>query len=260
VRSSIKSSSGRSFESQVMRSREGGIKSDLVKGALGLLLLGVGAERGFCLGFTNLNFESAHVSGYPVNAMGVPISAALPGWNASFSNATSGTLAASQVWYDGLSGGGSAISINDTNTGFGFVPLQGKYSAMLFGGGPSSNSFYSATISQTGIVPTGTESLQVQIGNYGDAFIVSLSGETINMVPLATFAHYTLYGGDVSTFAGQLETLSFTAPPAAVTQPSFLEVDNILFSTSPVPEPGTLALAAMGAVLLGMGRGRKGLT
>ena len=123
---------------------------------------------------------------------------------------------------------------------------------MLFGGGPSSNSFYSATISQTGIVPTGTESLQVQIGNYGDPFIVSLGGQSINMVPLATFAHYTLYGGDVSSFGGHLETLSFTAPPAAVTQPSFLEVDNIQFLTTPVPEPGTLALVAMGAVLLGL--------
>jgi hypothetical protein len=210
--------------------------------------------------FTNLNFESANVGGYPVNSMNVPIGAALPGWSASFSNvATGATGSLSQVWYDGFSGGGAFISINDTNTGFGFVPLQGKYSAMLFAGGSDSISMDSVSLSQTGVVPTGSESMQVEIGNYGYPFIVSLGGQTINMVPLATFSTYTLYGADVAQFAGQVETLSFTLPPPPNTPPSFLELDDIIFSASPVPEPGTCGLILCGAVLFGLKCGRKSL-
>jgi hypothetical protein len=205
--------------------------------------------------FINLNFEAAVIPANTQPATFLPISMAMPGWSASFSNPTTGTNNVTQVVYDGISGGGEAISINDANTGFGFVPLQGKYSPLLFGGGSTTQ--YAATISQTGVVPAGTESLQVQIGNYGYPFMVSLGGQTINMVPLATFAHYTLYGGDVSTFAGQLETLSITDPPPASSPPSFLELDNIQFLTSPIPEPGTLALLAAGAVFLGLHHRRK---
>jgi hypothetical protein len=248
---------GRSFESQTMRSREDVTKSDLFKCALALFVLGVGGGRGLCQAFTNLDFEAANVSEYPVNTMNVPISAALPGWSVFSINPAGGTNAGNQMWYDVLSTGGAGISINDKNTGFGFLPIQGNYSAILFGGGG-----YSTGIDQTGLVPVGSESLQMEITTLGGPltpFVVTLGGQMINMVPLGSFPEYTLYGGDVSAQAGGVEILSIIEPPPAGTPPSVLVLDNIFFSTSPVPEPGTLALVATGAVLLGLRRGRKGL-
>jgi hypothetical protein len=206
-------------------------------------------------GFVNLNFESANLSGYSPGNENVPVTAALPGWTSSLYYPGSGTIVPSTyAAYDIISAGGALVSINDVNTGNGFVPLQGTYSAMLFGGGGNNLNLASASLSQTAVVPAGTESLQMQIGNYGDSFVVTLGGQTINMVPLAVYPTYTEYGGDVSTFAGLREALSITEPAPAGTPPSILELDNIQFLTSPVPEPGTLALLVAGAALLGLRR------
>jgi len=199
-------------------------------------------------GFINLNFESANVSGYSPDSSDVPTTSALPGWTVYYSN-SSGTNAATQVWYDGISLGGAIISIIDTNAPS-FSPIQGKYSAFLFGGGTSEN-LLSASISQTGLVPVGTQSLLFDAYVSGNSFNVMLGGQTINMTPLQTFANYTLYGGNIpSNFAGQSELLSFTEPPATGTQPSMFELDNIQFSSSVVPEPSTLALCALGGLFL----------
>jgi hypothetical protein len=48
---------------------------------------------------------------------------------------------------------------------------------------------------------------------------------------------------------GLSETLSFAEPPATGTQPSMLELDDIQFSTSSVPEPGLLTLFALGGLI-----------
>jgi hypothetical protein len=211
----------------------------------------IGAWRVGAQAFVNLNFESGLIPPGTQPASLLPISTALRGWTGYFIDNTGVSNAATQVVYDGYSAGGAFISINDANTiGGGFVPLQGKYSAVLFGGG--SNPTYSTAISQTGLVPDGTESLQVQVEALNGPFIVTLGGETINMLPLSVFPTYTLYGGDISQFADMTETLTFTEPPPASSPPSILVLDNILFSTSPVPEPGTMTLVVAGAVLLGL--------
>jgi hypothetical protein len=197
---------------------------------------------GFSQGFQNLNFESAKLSGYSPGSQNVPTSAALPGWSAYFTTSTL-TNQVAQNWYDDISLGGVAISVNDTNTGFGFVPIQGRYSAYLFGG--SGNG--SAVISQTGLVPSGAKSLLMDVNQYF-GFIVTLGGQTINMVPLQVFSNYTLYGGDVSSFSSQLSLLSITAPPTGVPNPVLL--DNIQFSAESIPEPTGRALFTFGALLL----------
>jgi hypothetical protein len=160
--------------------------------------------------FENLDFESANVSGYPVDSINdVPVSSALPGWSAYGINNSSGTNALTQVGYDFISIGSSGISVIDSNAP-GFSPLQGDYSAFLFGSrvGSVSNT---AMISQTGLVPSGTMSLRLDAYAF-DNFEVTLGGQTINMIPLQTFSNYTLYGGDISSFAGDVETLSLIAP------------------------------------------------
>jgi hypothetical protein len=181
--------------------------------------------------FTNLDFESANVSGYPPRDLSVPISAAFPGWVGDI-----GGTQVQQMWYDDLSLGGSEISITDSfgpQLGLSFAPLQGKYSALLFGGvgGP-------ATISQTGLVPTGMVSVAVEMWWSGAAPIVTLGGQTIAMAPAKTYTNFTLYAGNIGILAGQTATLSFTAvPPAGPGLPSMVELDNIIFSKTPAPPP-----------------------
>lgn len=205
----------------------------------------------YAQGFVNLNFESANVSSYSPGSSTVPTAVAFPGWTASYYQPGFGNQPVSQVWYDAISIGGGIISINDTNTDFGFVPLQGEFSAYLFGGTLD----VSAIISQSGLVPVNSQSIQIEIGNYMaiGSFIVALNGNMIDMIPLATFSTYTLFVGDVSPYANQVATLSITA--LGVTSgpgPNPVLLDNIQFSTTAVPEPSMFAFAALGGLLLGL--------
>lgn len=182
------------------------------------LLIFVGIQNGHNQVFVNLNFESARIPNTASPGSLVPISAGLPGWTGYFVS-NSATNQTSQVVYDGFSLGGSAISINDSNTYPGFAALQRNYSAYLFGGIGGT-----AVISQTGLVPSGTKSLFVDIQQsfsvYNVPFTVSLNGQTINLVPVETFPAYTLYGGDISSFAGQVATLAFANPPPTSNLPA----------------------------------------
>jgi hypothetical protein len=192
--------------------------------------------------FQDLKFEAANVSGDEVNSL-VPTTSAFPGWQAFI-----GTSATSQVGYDFISIGAPLISIVDNKVA---PPIQGNYTAYLFAATFSTVS-YSATLSQTATVPSGTESIQMDASQSDYAsFVVTLGGTTINMIPLQTFSDYTLYGGDVSTFAGNDVTLSITELPPTISgySPSLLELDNITFSTTVVPEPNVVALSAMGGLL-----------
>jgi hypothetical protein len=147
--------------------------------------------------------------------------------------------------------------IVDTNVGFGYNPIQGSYSAFLFGGIAGNGTLYAAQISQSGLVPNGTESLQLDAQSYGLPFIVTLGGQTLNMSPLQAFSNYTLYGGNIpSSLAGQVVTLSITEPAPTGIPPSALELDNIVFSPSSVPEPREFALTVLGTLLLGFRRWR----
>jgi hypothetical protein len=129
-----------------------------------------------------------------------------------------------------------------------FAALQGNYSALLTGGGGGDQP-YSAQISQTGLVPSGTQSLLLDGYLSGPSFTVTLGGQTISMTALQIFSNYTLYGGNIpSSLAGEVETLSFTESPYPGGYLSLFELDNVQFSNSSVPEPGELALAALGGL------------
>jgi hypothetical protein len=197
--------------------------------------------------FQNLNFEAANITGYPPNSSDVPISSALPGWTGFYGNNQT-----SQVWYDGISIGGNMISVIDNNAP-GFAPLQGQYSAFLFGGNG-----LSASISQTGIIQAGTESILMDAWSYNASPVVAINGQAINMIPLQTFANYTLYGGIVPTSdVGPSVTLSFTDPAPTIGGPSEFELDNISFSPTATPEPNTLALIVMGGAAFAVRQWRK---
>jgi hypothetical protein len=208
--------------------------------------------------FENLDFESADVTLYAPNSTDVPVSSALSGWNVFY-----GSTQTSQMCYDAISLASAEVSVIDDKAAV-FAPLQGTYSAFLFGGVEFPSGLESVGISQTGLVPAGTKSLQFDGYVFGASFSVTLGGQTINMTPLEMFPQngaipaYALYGGNIpASFAGQAETLTFTEPPATGVQPSEFELDSISFSPSSVtvtPESSPIMLTAIGGILFALYR------
>jgi len=205
--------------------------------------------------FTNLNFESANL---PILAPGepggfVPAANAMPGWSVFIGNEESPV-----VLYNTPTFGSAAVWIVGPN--FQFLPigpfpaLQGRFGAYLTSGLGGSPNPLSASISQTGLVPAGMASIQARIN--GNPPSVSLNGTEIMMFPISSGPGYTVYGGDVSAFSGQVSTLRFSALPTPEEPFRGFRLDAITFSPLPVPEPGVIALAAIGAGLLGIRRWR----
>lgn len=197
--------------------------------------------------FQNLNFESANIPNGTTGPL-VPISEALPGWSAYFTSDGT-TYPQTQVGYEAISTGGNDITLIDKDADA-FAPLQGNYSVILFSGG-STPPYYSASISQSGLIPSGMTSLLMDayLPNGASAMpIVAINGQAISMVPLQAFANYTVYGGIIPTAdVGVSDTLSFTEPPTANGFGIF-ELDNISFSPNAVPEPSPFVLTGIGAI------------
>ena len=153
--------------------------------------------------------------------------------------------------------GFSIIDSNFTNIpGLTGGLIQGNYTAVLMSGISGSSLPPDATLSQTGLVPAGTESLRFKayLTAYGalGSFGVTLGGQTLSLVPLASGPNYTFYGADVHQFAGQTAELDFTALTAqSLVGSTYLYLDSIQFSNQPIPEPGALGLWALGVLLLG---------
>jgi hypothetical protein len=194
--------------------------------------------------FQNLDFESANLAPVPSGQFGglVPISDALPSWTAYL-----GTGQTSQILQNNLAGGSPSISILGPNWGnsFGIAIIEGNYSAVLQAGslGP-----VLAVIAQTGLVPANSQSLQLRgpPSSTTGQFVVTLGGLPITMTPLFDTATYTLFGGDISSFAGQTSELRIAALPTSL----YFSVDSIQFSTSPIPEPSSVWLLLVGSGVL----------
>ena len=201
--------------------------------------------NGLSQGFINLSFENAKFTTYPFGNPFVYASNSIPGWTPYL-----GGVAQDYIASNGVSLGGAGITIDGTNNSQGYVPAQGKYFIILFG--PNyGEQHLSTAIGQTAQVPLSAQSILFWSAIYG-SLDVSFNGNLLPFAPAgATANNYTLYQANISFYAGQIGELLFASPYGASAI-----IDNIQFSSSAVPEPGTLALVALGASLLGLRRRR----
>ncbi len=188
--------------------------------------------------FQNLDFESARV-GLVTNALPqVAVSEALPSWSASDGTDQLSTIAvypAFPVTGGFLSPVDLIASATDS--------LDGNFSVIL-GAGSGSPVPAHGTISQTGRVPVGVHSLLFKAALIpGSTLQVSLGGASLSYVALSTQPKDTVYGADISAFAGDTAELIFMAATRGA------EIDDIEFSPQIVPEPSVLALAGAAASL-----------
>ena len=208
------------------------------------ILLSTGIQRGHSQGtFRNLDFESAMV---PVNPNGVfelPIANALPAWTAYI-----GGSPVDLVLYDTRNLDAAGISLQDSTSPV-FQPLQGNYSVFLQGSSIFAPTA-SAAIGQIGRIAPGTRSV-ILYATPGSSLQVTFGSHLIPLVQIGSAANYNILGGDISGYAGVSDELRLTVLPNTGAL-----LDNVQFSMTPVPEPSEIALAVMGALLLGLRRRR----
>jgi hypothetical protein len=215
-------------------------------------LLFFGSRHCFSQSFMNQNFEEASISGLSGGIL--PTASAFPDWSAYYGSPSDPTYSGSlsSVFYDGVSTGGASIDLLDSNapSGGAPLPLQGSYSALLEGSIPAADT--TASLGQTGTIPNTAQSLIFWA--YGGGLDVSFDGQALSLMTISNTMNYTVYAANISAFAAETGQLLFTAPVNGGA-----ELDNIQFSTSPVPEPGTLALCTLGGLSLALRRGRRAL-
>lgn len=199
--------------------------------------------------FQNLDFESATLPILPPGQLGglVPVSTALPYWSVFI-----GTNQVTQVLHNNYLGGDANVSI----LGPGWtvtLPLDGYYlllqSGVVFT--PGGESMYQAdvSISQTGLIPVSTQSVRFKsIASHH--FMISIGLQPVQVVQLSAAPDFsTVYGADVSQYAGSTQTLRITKLLNPFDDRYSL-VDSIEFSPEPIPEPSALGLLGLGGFFL----------
>jgi len=190
--------------------------------------------------FKNLNFELANPGSITFSSS-LPVSSALPYWTV-----TIGGVQQTDVGYNAFSTGSPFVSL----IGPGYGPIDGDYSVLLTGSFPGS-----AAISQTGVIPAGTQSLLFEAEPVAVSFTgpleVQVGTQSVPITEVGTGPNYTLYGANISAWANDTEQLTFSALQDTTTLNNW-ELDDISFSTNaPTPEPSIVALTAIGGLLFG---------
>lgn len=201
-----------------------------MKSVLALIFVVVGSQLTLGQGtFQNLDFESARVVFTSTNfdeSKNIATTNALPGWSVFL-----GTNQLFEIPYNASGASYHPISLYGTNA----AVLAGYFDVGM--GSP-------AAISQTGLIPNGSETLLFDA--YSSLFLVSLGGQTLSYAAISNALNsygnsYTIYGADISAFAGQTETLTFSG---------YGIVDNIQFSPEAVPEPSAISFFCLGSGVL----------
>jgi hypothetical protein len=195
--------------------------------------------------FQNLSFEDANPvidSSSPNYPYAVTTASALPYWAA-----TIGGVQQADVIYNNPSTGVPQITLISMPVVFvPNGPIDGSYSVFLQG-----TSTYTVSISQTGLIPTGTQSLFLDVGTgYFGALNVLVGTQS---VPLSIVGsgpnNSTMYGGNLSAWPEQPEPLTISVASG------HYEIDDISFSqTAITPEPSPLILTGIGGLIFALHR------
>lgn len=192
----------------------------------------------FGQGFINLDFESSNVdSSWPSGSGFLTGYANVPGWTAY------------DAWEAVNYSGGTRIAYNNETLDAAGASLEGvdywrpaihgNYSVFLQGGtiwSPYIQRTNGVSVGQTGQIPSTAQS--ITYWGAGGGLRVTFNGQVILFNVISSAPNYVVYGADISAYAGQTGELLFHAPwPHYGTL-----LDNIQFSSSPIPEPSALSL------------------
>ena len=219
------------------------VLQSLVASSQGQGSLGIGT-------FQDLDFEqSTLASPGPTQWNSVGFASAFPGWSGLI-----GSQPASQAGYNGYSTGATVITLQTPNAkipfSINYPVIDGRFSAFLEGS--DLPAYDTATLAQTGTVPIGSESLQMKIGTgHVGNFTVTVGGTPLSMMPLSSTSAYTLLAGDIRGFGGMTAQLAISIPGRPGPTLNDVLVDDIIFSSQIVPEPGTGALWSLGGLMMG---------
>jgi hypothetical protein len=186
-------------------------------------------NSGLGQGFIDLDFEDAVIIRdpslpyYPDSAYAA---SAVPGWAVYGS-----VIGTNAIFYNFISLGVAAVSIHDNASLL--APLQGSYTMLLQ---PDSVTHAPVAIGQSGQVPNDAQFVTF----YGESSfnIVTFAGNPISLSVLGSTPNYTIYGGNISPYSGQVGELLIQGVG---------RIDNIQFA---VPEPTTMSILGLG--LLGL--------
>jgi hypothetical protein len=201
----------------------------------------------FGQGFVNLNFENTTITP-GVFPGGTRYVATVPGWTWSpagnFVNGDPNSVAYNDIALDS-----PAVTLHGVDDPHGYPAIEGNYSILLQGGSQFVPNTSYSSIWQTGLVPSTAESLIY----WGGALQVTFDGQPLTPVAISSAANYTIWGIDISAYSGQTGELRFTKPWRDTNFSDGAFLDNIQFSSVPVPEPSALAFCGVSlSFLLGI--------
>ena len=165
----------------------------------------------------------------------VPITNAIPGWSAFPTNVQG------EIFYNSSSIGGALVALVD-RTALGYSAIQGNYSVLLQGS-TFSHTPDSASIWQTGQIPQNAQSLTF-LTRSPSSLQAIFDGQLIPMMEIGSGPNYIMMGGNISAFAGKTGELRFTA----LGNVGSGLIDDIQFSTLPIPEPSVITLSGLGLI------------
>jgi hypothetical protein len=181
--------------------------------------------------FTNLDFEQAVVVVNDPNFGFLDWNLAVPGWGH-----LNNSLDTSIVYYRHPHTGLTPYYLLVDSQSAPNLLLAGNYSLDMANGSlgiPPNTTYTQAFLSQTGAIPGDARSIHLLGTGPIDVFIGGAS------IPMSLLGG-SEYAGDISAYAGTTAELRIVN--AALTDHSPVAVDNISFSSIPIPEPSTLVL------------------
>ena len=199
--------------------------------------------------FVNLDFEDSIITSSQPFYGGFNIGMAnVPGWTQNNGWGDANYPGGASLIYNNQTLDSPNVSIWDTT--YPRPAIEGNYSIFLYGGSAAYAQAYpelatGASIFQTGQIPPNAKS----ISYWGDGLQATFNGQLLSFIDIGDAANHIIWSADISAYAGQTGELVFTAP-----WQSGGILDNIQFSTQPVPEPSVFAILALSGLVFGLRR------